>query len=411
MATLHVWMAGEHIATITESRGKMRLVHVPGVAPLGVPLISVAMPMGSETYHDKVVRPFFHGLLPEGLARQTIAYDFNVDERDDVGLLAVLGRDCAGALMVLPAGQIPPDGDDNPPEALDDTLIEQRIRNLPVYPLGVTGKVRASLPGVQPKLLLWGVGGQWFTPDATHPSTHIIKPGIAALPGSVINEAFCLNLAAQAGLPAATTSVMQFGGTQVLVSERYDRHVDDTGATIRLQQEDACQALSVLTYLPKHKYQAYGGPNLADVAAVLTNWGGSLEALLRYITFNVMVGNADLHGKNISFLHDGDRTISLAPMYDVMSTTHYDGAGGRNVDTELGLFIASQVDILDVTTDDLVAEAGRWGMRTAHATRTVSDLADAVLAAIDRTLDLFDGAVPAALVERIVARTMSFARR
>jgi serine/threonine-protein kinase HipA len=313
--------------------------------------------------------------------------------------------------MVLPAGQIPPDGDDNPPEALDDTLIEQRIRDLPVYPLGVTGKVRASLPGVQPKLLLWGVGGQWFTPDATHPSTHIIKPGIAELPGSVINEAFCLNLAAQAGLPAATTSVMQFGGTQVLVSERYDRHVDDTGATIRLQQEDACQALSVLTYLPKHKYQAYGGPNLAAVAAVLTNWGGSLEALLRYITFNVMVGNADLHGKNISFLHDGDRTISLAPMYDVMSTTHYDGAGGRNVDTELGLFIASQVDILDVTTDDLVAEAGRWGMRTAHATRTVSDLADAVLAAIDRTVDLFDGAVPAALVERIVARTMSFARR
>jgi len=411
MATLHVWMAGEHIATITESRGKMRLVYVPGAAPLGVPLISVAIPMASETYHDKVVRPFFHGLLPEGLARQTIAYDFNVDERDDVGLLAVLGRDCAGALMVLPADQFPPNGDDNPPEALDDTLIEQRIRDLPAYPLGVTGKVRASLPGVQPKLLLWSVRGQWFTPDATHPSTHIIKPGIAELPGSVINEAFCLNLAAQAGLPAATTSVMQFGGVQVLVSERFDRHIDDTGATIRLQQEDACQALSVLTYLPKHKYQAYGGPNLADVAAVLTNWGGSLDELLRYITFSVMIGNADLHGKNISFLHDGDRTVSLAPMYDVMSTTHYDGGDdGRHVDTELGMFIAGQVDILRVATDDLVAEAGRWGMRTAHATRTISELADSVLAAIDGTVDLLDCAVPAALVERIMARTTSFAR-
>lgn len=410
MATLHVWMSGEHIATITESRDKMRLVHVPGAAPLGVPLISVAMPMATETYHDKVVRPFFHGLLPEGPARQTIAYDFNVDERDDVGLLAVLGRDCAGALMVLPAGQLPPDAD-NPPEALDDTMIEQRIRNLAVYPLGVTGKVRASLPGVQPKLLLWSAAGQWFTPDATHPSTHIIKPGIAVLPGTVSNEAFCLNLAAQAGLPAATTSVMHFGGIQVLVSERYDRHVDDTGATIRLQQEDACQALSVLTYLPKHKYQAYGGPNLVDVAAVLTNWGGSLAELLRYITFNVMVGNADLHGKNISFLHDAGPTISLAPMYDVMSTTHYDGAdGGRHVDTELGLFIAGQVDILLVTTDDLVAESGRWGMRTAHATRTIGELADAVLAAIDGTVDLLDGAIPAALVERIVARTASFAR-
>lgn len=182
MATLHVWMAGEHIATITETRGKMRLVHVAGAAPLGVPLISVAMPMATETYHDKIVRPFFHGLLPEGPARQTIAYDFNVDERDDIGLLAVLGRDCAGALMVLPAGQLPPDGDGSPPEALDDTLIEERIRNLPVCTLGVTGKVRASLPGVQPKLLLWSAEDQWFTPDATHLTTHIIKPDIANSP-------------------------------------------------------------------------------------------------------------------------------------------------------------------------------------------------------------------------------------
>ena len=79
MRALDVWMAGTHIATVTESRGKMKLNYVPGVAPLGVPLISVAMPMSSAPYTDKVVRPFFHGLLPEGTARQTIAYDFGVD--------------------------------------------------------------------------------------------------------------------------------------------------------------------------------------------------------------------------------------------------------------------------------------------------------------------------------------------
>ena len=161
MRALDVWTAGTHIATVTESRGKMKLSYVPGVAPLGVPLISVALPMSSAPYTDKVVRPSFHGLLPEGPARQTIAYDFGVDAGDDVGLLAALGRDCAGALMVLPAGEGPPTESESP-ELLDADAVEQRVRALGVYPLGVTGKVRASLPGVQPKLLLCGRGGEWF---------------------------------------------------------------------------------------------------------------------------------------------------------------------------------------------------------------------------------------------------------
>jgi len=230
VTSLHVWMDASHIATITESRGKMKLAYVAGVATLGVPLISVSMPMSSISYTDKVVRPFFHGLLPEGPARQTIAYDFGVAERDDVGLLAAIGSDCAGALMVLPEGDRPV-VETNSPELLDDDIIEQRIRELPLHPLGVTGTVRASLPGVQPKLLLWGVDGRWFTPDGAHPSTHILKPGIVELPGSVINEAFCLHLAAGAGLRTAATSVARFGATSVLVSQRYDRHLSGDGRT------------------------------------------------------------------------------------------------------------------------------------------------------------------------------------
>ena len=409
MTALHVWMDGRHIATITESRRKVKLAYVPGVATLGVPLISVSMPMSSASYTDKVVRPFFHGLLPEGPARQTIAYDFGVPERDDVGLLAAIGRDCAGALMVLPEGDQPGVQTDAP-ELLDDDAVEQRIRELPLYPLGVTAKVRASLPGLQPKLLLWGAEGRWFSPDDAHPSTHILKPAIVGLPGSVINEAFCLNLAAGAGLRTAETSVARFGATSVLISERYDRRLRGDGTTQRLQQEDACQALSVMTHLPKHKYEGHGRPKLQRIAGVLSNWGGSMVELLRYITFNLMVGNADLHGKNISFLHRGDGSVELAPMYDVMCTTHYDGTnGGRDVDTEFGLFIAKQTDILEVTAENLVAEAKSWGMRTATAATLISELAEAVLAAIDGTVALLGEEVPDALVGRIRDRTRSFA--
>lgn len=151
MTSLYVWMDARHIATITESRGKMKLAYVAGVATLGFPLISVSMPMSSVSYTDKVVRPFFHGLLPEGPARQTIAYDFGVAERDDVGLLAAIGRDCAGALIVLPEGDHPV-VESGAPELLDDyTILEpsDRINRAKVKP-GLTGPWQISTMGSQP---------------------------------------------------------------------------------------------------------------------------------------------------------------------------------------------------------------------------------------------------------------------
>lgn len=404
-------MAGEHIATIIEKRRKMTLTYVPGAAPLGVPLVSVAMPMSTSAHTDRVVRPFFHGLLPEGEARLMIAYDFGVDASDDAGLLAAIGRDCAGALVVLPEGETPAGTDaDHPPEVLDDAEIERRLRALPVHPLGVTGKIRASLPGVQPKLLLTANDGQWCSPDAFRPSTHILKPAFADLADSVANEAFCLNVAARSGLRTAATSVVRFGGAPVLVSQRYDRYPGPEGTTVRLHQEDTCQALSIMTYVARHKYEAYGGPKLRKIAEVLTQWGGSAVELLQHVTFSVLVGNADLHGKNISFLHHVDGTVDLTPIYDVMCTTHYDGEDGRrNVDTQLGLFIGSQTDVLRVTIDDLVTEAKSWGMRTPTAKSTIDELIQAVDAGITRTIDEVDLDVPGAVVERVLARTRTFA--
>jgi serine/threonine-protein kinase HipA len=403
-------MDGRNVATLNESRRRMTLTYVEGAARLGVPLISVAMPMSANSYSDKVVRPFFHGLLPEGEARQMIAYDFGLAANDDFGLLAQLGRDCAGALVVLPVGEAPDDEPEQPLEVLDEIEIGRRLRALPIHPLGVTGTIRASLPGVQPKLLLNLHDGKWCSPDAPHPSTHILKPSIVELEHSVGNEAFCMTLASRAGLVAAATSVAEFDGVRVLISERYDRRPHSNGTTRRLHQEDACQALSILTRVAREKYEAFGGPSLRAIAKVLTQWGGSVTDLLQAVTFSVLMGNADLHGKNLSFLHDDDGTIALAPIYDVMCTTYYDGRQGRRaVDTELGLFIADKTDMLTVTVDDLVAEARAWGMQSATARDAVSSLAARVTVAIDDTVDQLGFEVPAALIERVRERTTSFA--
>ena len=410
MRKLNVWMAGRHVATITESRRRMTLAYARDVGQFGMPLISVAMPIASTAYTDKVVRPYFHGLLPEGQARLIIAYDFGLDATDDAGLLEALGRDCAGALVILPDDETPSGVDTRQPlEQLDEHEIELRLKALPVHPLGVTTRIRASLPGVQSKLLLTARDGQWCSPDATHPSTHILKPGIAELADSVVNEVFCMNVATRSGLRAATTTTARFGETTILVSQRYDRREESDGVTARLHQEDACQALSIMTTHPREKYQSHGGPTLRRIADVLTQWRGSTTELLEQITFSTLVGNADLHGKNVSFLHYSDGTVGLTPMYDVMCTTHYDGTKGlAAVDTELGLFIGRQTDILRVGIDDVVDEATSWGMRASTARATITELIERVEAAIIQTRDDSEIDVPESIVDRITKRTRDF---
>nr|WP_320412910.1 HipA domain-containing protein [Candidatus Microthrix sp.] len=49
-------------------------------------------------------------------------------------------------------------------------------------------------------------------------------------------------------------------------------------------------------------------------------WSPTRISLLEQVVVNMVVGNADLHGKNLSLLHR-EGVVSLAPCYDVMSTT------------------------------------------------------------------------------------------
>ena len=109
----------------------------------------------------------------------------------------------------------------------------------------------------------------------------------------------------------------------------------------------------------------------------------------------------------LSLLHEPGGSISLAPLYDVMCTTHYDGTDGLAiVDTELGLHIGGRTDIKRVTIDDFVNEARRWGMRDRDARRTLAGLVERIPAAIDAAL-IDVGGVPEAIVARARARTLS----
>src|SRR6185437_13558152 len=119
---------------------------------------------------------------------------------------------------------------------------------------GDTGQF--SLAGAQPKTALLLEKGRWGVPSGRTPTTHILKPPTAELDGHVENEQFCLAVARELGLPAASADVRRFDREIAIVVERYDR-LRMRGGIVRVHQEDVCQALGVM---PTTKYESDGGP-------------------------------------------------------------------------------------------------------------------------------------------------------
>lgn len=406
---LEVWLNGIHVATVSQNRRQMTMVYTNEAQPVGAPLISMAMPVSARRYSNQKTRAFFRGLLPEGEVRRILAYDFGLDESDDMGLLAELGKDCAGALVVRPKGITPTTTSRTTRrDALEDAEIARLLHALPMHPFGVNAEIRVSLAGVQAKLLLTKLeDGSWVQPVDDVVSTHILKPAHHDLPNSVTNEAFCMELASRAGLKAARTTISFFAGIRVLISERYDRE-RVSGGIRRIHQEDACQALSVMTIVPDQKYEEFGGPTLVEIAGLLDQWGEaqSKEELLRQVALHIIVGNTDAHGKNVSFLHKDDGVVDLAPLYDVMSTLYYSTTLGRPMSSTLGLFVNGKRDINQVTIEDLLFEAKRWGVKYRAARSVLHQFLERLPEAIDHAAEEVSD-VPDALVDVVRKRILN----
>ncbi|MGE5281086.1 MAG: HipA domain-containing protein [Chloroflexota bacterium] len=327
--SLDVYLQGVRVGTLEQGSGTdYAFAYAPetvAAAGEGAIVLSHSLPVRGEPFDPIATRTFFEGLLPEGSRREEIARELRISPNDSYRLLEEIGHDCAGAVVVLPAGSSPRSSGGSV-DWLGDEELASMVEELPRRPLGIKrreGRMRLSLAGVQRKLTLIRSGsGAFGRPGADAPSTHLIKPQYdGEYPDLAYNEMFCMRVAACVGLPVAETGLELIGDRPCLISRRFDRSTDGA-TTVRLHQEDLCQALGVPTNL---KYQHDLGPGFRRFRELLREIGrgADVRTMVRAATLNFVLGNSDAHGKNFAILF-AELGRQLAPLYDVVSTAVYE---------------------------------------------------------------------------------------
>jgi serine/threonine-protein kinase HipA len=283
--------------------------------------LSRTLPLQSEVFRGNKARPFFAGILPEDEPRRKIASILGISERNDFAMLERIGGECAGAVAFLPEGVSPPAPSEIISRKLSEKELETIVAELPRRPLmaGEEG-VRLSLAGAQDKLPVVVRDELVSLPLGNTPSSHIIKPEPERFPGLVANELLCMALAKAVGLNVSNVAARWVGKTPCIIVQRYDRVPNADGTITRLHQEDFCQALG---FPPERKYQQEGGPLLRDCISLLREWSTTpvldIRDFVDGLIFNVLIGNADAHGKNYSLLYQGT-SRRFAPLYDLVCT-------------------------------------------------------------------------------------------
>ncbi len=256
--------------------------------------------------------PFFSNLLPEEPMRTYLAERAGVKPVREFFLLWALGADLPGAITVAPPG-----GEPWPSDVSDKSDSGRRENAL-----------RFSLAGVQLKfsavekargglaLPAGGVGGSWIVklPSLSFagvPENEFSMMTLARLLGINVPEVRLIGVDTIEGLPE---DIGRLSG-QALAVRRFDRS-DDGGA---VHFEDFAQVFGVY---PEDKYKKASARNIATVIGAECGEGDIAE-FIRRLTFNVLIGNADMHLKNWSLIYPDRRNAALAPAYDFVSTIAY----------------------------------------------------------------------------------------
>lgn len=263
------------------------------------------------------VPPFFSNLLPEGHLREYLAKLADVNPEREFFLLAVLGADLPGALVIAPL-----EGDAKEDDAHHDADADHdddRPRE---------AVLRFSLAGVQLKFSavmeasggltvpVGGTGGSWIIklPSARFaavPENEFAMLELARRVGIVVPDNLLVEVSEIKGLPEEARAP----GSKALAVQRFDR----VPGGDPVHMEDFAQ---VFGQFPNDKYHFRSYANIASVLWAEAGEDAIVE-FVRRLVFSVVIGNADMHLKNWSLLYPDRRKPVLSPGYDFVSTIPY----------------------------------------------------------------------------------------
>jgi serine/threonine-protein kinase HipA len=263
------------------------------------------------------VPPFFSNLLPEGHLREYLANLADVNPEREFFLLAALGADLPGALVITPFEDAV-DEDDGRHEG--DAHRDDDRRREPVF--------RFSLAGVQLKFsAVMEASGGLTIPAGGMGGSWIVKLPSPRFPSVPENEFAMLELARRAGIAVPDNRLVEMSGikglpeegralgAKALAVQRFDRVAG--GAAVHM--EDFAQ---VFGQYPNDKYHFRSYANIAAVLWAEIGEDAVLE-FVRRVVFSVVIGNADMHLKNWSLLYPDQRKPVLSPGYDFVATLPY----------------------------------------------------------------------------------------
>lgn len=327
-----------------------------------------------RTYAARVP-PFFSNLLPEGHLREYLAGRARVKTEREFFLLAALGADLPGGVVVAP---------------LSEERVESGRARAGAEPGSQAAQpvLRFSLAGVQLKFSAIleatggltipadGMGGSWIVKLPSErfpavPENEFVMLELARRSGIAVPERRLVDVADIKGLPADAARMTG----KALAVERFDR--DPRGQ--RIHMEDFAQVFGIF---PGDKYE---GKSYANIAAVL--WAETGEegayAFVSRLVFSVLIGNGDMHLKNWSLLYPDGRTPILSPAYDFVSTLPY------IPEDQLALRFGGSASLAAITKDQIRRFADTAGLPVSPLWEIVRDTIDRAVEAW-KTLDARD---------------------
>ncbi|MBN3801650.1 type II toxin-antitoxin system HipA family toxin [Paraburkholderia sp. Ac-20336] len=409
---LNLWMNGLQVGYWETTRNGERLTYLDEWIddPQGRPLsLSLPFTPGNQPYRGQIVADYFDNLLPDSEPiRRRIATRYRTGSTAPFPLLAALGRDCVGALQMLPPDEAPTDLTSIEGRALGESDVAALLRGTTsAAPLGQHDPLedlRLSIAGAQEKTALLRHRNRWLLPEGSTPTTHIFKLPLglvgnmrADMRTSVENEWLCSHIVAAYGLPVAHCEIARFDEEKALIVERFDRRPSsDATWIVRLPQEDMCQATGTSAL---HKYESDGGPGIETIMEVLAGSSRAATDRRNFFTTQMifwLLAATDGHAKNFSIAHLAGNRYESTPLYDVLSAHPIIGSGPSRLAVQrVKLAMAVRGKNVHYLLNQI--QRRHWiaeGQRTGFSAAAVETMIDELTARTDTVIDEVSSQLP-----------------